>query len=412
MKRFLSITAGANALYLSLIISLIISLIVSALLVSVSYYKLLYQKNTTETELLSLLESGINFSLNNTGQLGLNTLLSSKETKSEVLVERKRYGLYESVGINAKYLKGEESTAYLSGGILGQEEKETALYIADLNSEIKIGENVHIWGKSYLPKQGFELTFSAQGSGLKPFEGTISQSAKQLPTFDLSQFSLSISNAELATYKSQDSIVNSFSNPTLILQANQARINLFGYMKGNVVLQSEEDVIISREAQLEDVIISARNVEIESGFKGSLQIFASDTIFLGEGVVLEYPSSLMLYEETENPHDKDLMEIGANSLINGTVICYAETGSVNNRKINIREGVEITGQIYGNSLVELNGQINGSVYAAKLHKASQVAVYDHYLSEIQINSTQRSAVFSPILPLNKSTKKQIVKWLF
>ena len=62
-------------------------------------------------------------------------------------------------------------------------------------------------------------------------------------------------------------------------------------LSGNIVVAAEE-VNIDRSCRLRDVIIVAEKVRIEKGFAGTLQVFASDSLNVEAGVVLDYPSGL------------------------------------------------------------------------------------------------------------------------
>ena len=119
-----------------------------------------------------------------------------------------------------------------------------------------------------------------------------------------------------------------------------------------------------------------------------------------------------MYESEENPNDKDLILIEENSQIEGAVLCLAGQGSVNNRLLKIDKTASIRGQLYGDCLTELKGDIEGNVYITKLRQATSTSVNDHTMSEIVIRGETKPDAFVSILPWSESTRKEIVKWLF
>ena len=77
---------------------------------------------------------------------------------------------------------------------------------------------------------------------------------------------------------SDDSISQSFSEmPPLIYAVNEYVGNTI--LSGNIILCGD-DVIIGSNAVIENIILIANRVIVESGFKGSLQIFAKDSVWI------------------------------------------------------------------------------------------------------------------------------------
>ena len=58
-------------------------------------------------------------------------------------------------------------------------------------------------------------------------------------------------------------------------------------IRGNIKIISSKGITVNARSDIQDVILYAPRIEIESNFTGTLQLFAKDTIMIGEGVSLE-----------------------------------------------------------------------------------------------------------------------------
>ena len=53
---------------------------------------------------------------------------------------------------------------------------------------------------------------------------------------------------------------------------------------------------------VQDSVICGRVVKISTGFRGSLQVFASDSVIVGGGASLEYPSGIYVDSGDKRPY--------------------------------------------------------------------------------------------------------------
>src|SRR5690606_41393189 len=66
------------------------------------------------------------------------------------------------------------------------------------------------------------------------------------------------------------------------------------FLKGNIILISNNPVVIDSSSNIEDVLLFAPYIIIKNGFRGSIQAFAQNYIRLKNDVDLEYASVLGL----------------------------------------------------------------------------------------------------------------------
>ena len=145
-----------------------------------------------------------------------------------------------------------------------------------------------------------------------------------------------------------------------------------------------EHVRLDASARLNDVILVASSVVIEEGFKGTLQIFAKDTVLLNDNVRLDYPSGVML---TGNSRDT-FLKLGNNSEINGYAIVLGKTEeSFTSFHANYiqRDSAALNGLLYVAGNAVITGRIRGAVYLADCWYRSGEAFYACALYDARIS---------------------------
>lgn len=128
-------------------------------------------------------------------------------------------------------------------------------------------------------------------------------------------------------------------------------------LKGKIKLISEEKISVRAGCKITDCILVAPNIEIEKGFSGRLQLFASEKIKLDTGVFLTFPSVVYL----RSP-DRTTLQVCQKANVTGSVIVV---GSREALCLMERDAV-IQGQLYNEGCTQLEGEIDGSIYTGKL----------------------------------------------
>lgn len=154
-------------------------------------------------------------------------------------------------------------------------------------------------------------------------------------------------------------------------------------MHGHIVLHADETVI-SPSATLQDVILLARKVTIKSGFKGSLQILATDSVIIEDHVRLEYPSGICLKGDST----KTYLSIGEASVLKGYAIVFGRVDT--NFSFTIKENYHqnptatLFGLLYIDGVSILNGNVSGAVYLKRCYYIPENGLYSNTLYNTQI----------------------------
>ena len=162
--------------------------------------------------------------------------------------------------------------------------------------------------------------------------------------------------------------------------------------------------------KLEDVILIAPQISIKSGFKGTFQAYAIQSIHVDENCELGFPSQLCAIhsEGKYNPADSLIISIGNNSKLSGAAIIESFGLPA---FIKIGKGAQISGQVYCPGPVELKGEILGSLYCNSLYFETPKAKYYNHLLNSKIDFTSLSKHFVGIDLLTESSNRAIIKWL-
>lgn len=185
-----------------------------------------------------------------------------------------------------------------------------------------------------------------------------------------------------------DSISNAFEYDPLHFH-QKTPLSLIGrHMHGNIILSSDRSINVAASSILDRTLIIAPKVEIQSGFKGNVQIFATDTIILNEGVHLTYPSAIVVNQLAELP---SVLNIGANCLIDGIVLSINET---NTGRLSIAESALINGFVYTDTPCKLGGKIRGSTYAHGFVQQDASAIRHNLIYNGECIQNRQTPVFN------------------
>lgn len=210
-----------------------------------------------------------------------------------------------------------------------------------------------------------------------------------------------------------------FENTHFVYDENKITLNET-YI-GNIIINSETEVVVTNIAQLTDVVVIAPKITIEEGFIGSASFIAEERITLAEKVQLDYPSSLILVNTQEieiipvQKGDEPIF-IAGNSRVAGTVIYLDEREANTNNRMNSFTNVAIApmgtvnGYVYCEGNVELMGTVTGAIYADRFLAREFGSVYINHIYNGKVLGRDLDPAFGG-LPF-KESNKAIVKWLY
>lgn len=332
------------------------------------------------------------------------------------------WGAYEKVEAIAE-LNG---FSYSKKALLGikAEQPFTGLFLSDNRHPLILAGNSALEGIVYVSDRRINPGTIAGNyfTGWMPSPNEIRASPGRLPQFD--PLWKNYHKALLDYVPSQNDITiapdvevkNSFFEDTQYVYMNEKWVITENYT-GHLILKSETEIVVSKHAKLTDVMVVAPKITIESGFKGNAYFLASEELIVKENVYLEYPSSLIFYENSEleetgiSPKESSI-QISENTKLNGVVIFLAEDHQEfhTNTNISIAPSAIIEGEIYCEGNLELYGIVKGTVYAHRFVTNKFGSIYVNHIFNGTILGKNLPERYCG-LPFEKGNKK-IAKWLY
>ena len=187
-------------------------------------------------------------------------------------------------------------------------------------------------------------------------------------------------------------------------------------MAGNIIVYSKKSIYVEKSSRLEDIILIAPEIEIESDFEGNFQVFATKKIKIQKKCKLNYPSALVLIDKDEIKHNSkedNGIFIDENSDIRGMIL-YENESKINRSnfkpQVVISENTNLIGEVYCNQNLELLGSVYGSVFANNFITKQFGSVYVNHIYNGVINSNELPNQYCG-LPIGDN-KLKIAKWLY
>ncbi|MFC0521224.1 hypothetical protein ACFFGL_11000 [Mesonia maritima] len=318
--------------------------------------------------------------------------------KIETVFVKEKWGFFDKLTIISSLKKDSIRQDFL---VANKRNKNTpALYLRDNDEDFKISGGTRINGDIFIPKKGLKTITIDNNSFEKPIHnGSVFNSQKVFPKH--SELTIGYpENYELLDINeiNEHSVINGFNEITKVIEVNTKLENL--KLKGNIMVTSQDTLIISSSVILEDVILEAPKIIFQNGFEGSAQVFASKGVIVEPQVVLKYPSIITV--GSNHIMEKSIIFEGE-SVFSGLV--FMQGGGLSLEKQNtilIKEKAELTGEVYCDGTLSLYGIVNGSVFASALvHKTTTTAyknlIYNgHILVDKVPGSFFQDSFFQPL----------------
>lgn len=314
------------------------------------------------------------------------------DSASIVHISRSSWGILDVVEAKISYRK----TGIVKTVIIGKDpfrSDSLALILPDNSQPVYVSGNTIIAGNIKISDKGIQKA-SIEG---KPLTTERIPDGRSIPgernLFGLNKRLVNniISWQNDTPHPARTIRLNAIDDPVMVhknLSSPLAYVNNDSYQLsglttiGAIAFFSGGTIHVSKDAQLEGVIVSAGNVVIADGFEGSLQVICRDSIIVGKGCHLEYPSALVVYNEAVNPV---YIEMGESSLLDGMIICMQTETSNRPPYLKIGENAGITGLVYHNGTIELLGKIFGSLACQSFYLQTRRAYYINHLLDNEIN---------------------------
>jgi hypothetical protein len=409
----------AGILPLTLALSVVISGICTAMIIAAYYFRLTGTRYDLDLKLNDNAMSGFNYLMGQFDLLDDNTpyfLDLFGNGHDSVMVQKKRWGVFHILTSQA-YQGNQRAWKTSLIGFHPTEKGRSALYLSDERSPLTIAGDVFLNGDCYLPKSGVRTTYInrigyskkelVHGKQLESKESSIPavnpellKSIKRLCGQEFGQDYDLLQEAE-----DGDTIRNSFYNALTLYYHSAGAMAIVENIKGNVLVHSPVSIKVSARARLEDVILVAPFIEIEDGFSGQAQFFAKDSIKVGDGCRIYYPSALVLY------NDKGEISLGKKTEVKGLIFMAGESDDFASRTLGLEEESMVTGQVYVDGYVEHKGEVHGNLTCRKFLLRMEHSVYENHLFNGKIDGLKLPEYFTGADLYEYSDKKSVIKWL-
>ena len=285
---------------------------------------------------------------------------------SKITLERERWGLYELVSVTGR------DAAFNQKRLTGLREPSKAgvcFYHPDNYMLLTLSGNTNIHTVSYLPVNGFVYGQMSseffrgeevEPERMKPAETLLPQPATEA----LDVINLMFSTEPTHIFSRDNISVPFYRNePVIILASGNIRNS---ELSGKIVVAGD-NMNIDFTCRFSDIIIVCSTLTIEEGFEGSIQVFARDSVIIGQNVRLLYPSGI---------YSNRLVRLSDNSEVNGYIIVNPpeEAQITTPHYISTRKSL-VRGFIYVNGNAHLQGITSGSVF---VKEAVHYAPFGYY----------------------------------
>lgn len=414
----------ANALFIVIIISLVMGLICSSLVFLAYYSRKQISDNLLREKLIRNTESAINILCTNNDQQYENpqTIDLFDQGTDTVVMVKKSWGIFEVASVKA-VSKSHVAAHSVLLGYKPDKISNAAIWLTDNNRSLSLAGSTTITGNCYLPERGVERVY-IEGKGVfakNLVEGKIQKSNTQIPALNEKIKSLILSSLKgsfrdvktldfSTAFTDSAVIANSFSNQTLVLTDQQNRLSIQHKISGNMIIASSGKVIIKRNANLNDIQIYAASIIVESGFTGTVQLFAEDSIVIEKGVNLRYPSVACLIK-TNPKNFQPYISLETGSVLSGLIILDQTIEDRTKTRLEIQKDALLRGQAYVNGFADIKGKIYGNIICDKFLLRTSSSIYENHLMDAEINRNKLNKAFIGSAILDSKKQKGIIKFI-
>lgn len=412
----------ASALYIVIVIALVIAVICSSLITAAYFYKLQYQKAFRYGILQNNLASAVNILLVSEADYNEPKMISLfQQDNDTVQLMRKPWGLFQ-VGAVRAFIQQDTLTKVFTLGDGIDSAKWAALYVIDEDRSLSVSGKTAIKGDVYIPKAGIQEAYvnnQAYQGDKRIVSGKKNSSERNLPKLDeavlqilkqgfKTDTSVSTSNLPAGT------ITRSFLQPVMNVVFGKEPQIITSQLDGHIILQSDTAITLDGNCRLNNVMVFAKSIRVKSGFSGTCQLFAMDSITVDAGCRFNYPSALGVLKFDEKARGQEKLQLGDHVQFNGTIFTYERASNEFKPVIELGKDTQVTGRIYAQGILNYQDGvvINGSVYASRFLYQTAYTRYENYLINIRIDAPALSPYYltSRLLPASKKTF-QILQWL-
>lgn len=420
----------AGALYMVVIVSLLIAMVSASLLTIAFFYRQEVQKKVRLDKLLVNLESGTAILLSDGFSVDAETRKVDlfEDGRDSLILRKEHWGIYELNTVKAFQLRDTLKRAFLSAVDF---DDMNVIYLADEDRPLSVSGTTQITGNGQLPKSGLKQAYvdGKPYAGKALINGEIANSGRHLPALEeplLQGFMKYLPSREEQqtaekkdldkgiTFDVRDSMGQSFFNEALVYHLSAGQMELGSRkLQGKIILISDTTVQIGADTRLNQVQIYAPAIIVASGFKGNCQLFARDSIIIGQNCVFDYPSFAGVFK-TEKQEIQNKISLGEGSRFSGVLLSYEQKRSPLQTIISLGKNCKITGEVFATGYVKLEKTVvvYGKTSAKRFIMQTPSTLYENYLIDITLNRKLLSGYYLSSSIFKQSGRNQkILQWL-
>lgn len=407
---------AARSLIYAILISIFVALICSAFLLGSYHQRLLLQHYHSQEQLLHNLEASTALLLAQAVEELPSTSIDLYNTsRDSCRLEQYAWGLWD-VGVVHAWSRMGFNPLQERYFFIGSPLPALALRLAEGSEPLTLCGATKIRGRAQVPREGVQRGFIQN----QPFvyselvEGPTEVVKLQPPNEQLkARFE------QLATWQQAnntatiqgDSLIQSFGTAMSVLRGQDFWLS--GTLKGRILVVADRSIVVPPTGQLEDVILIAPTIVIQSGFQGSLQAFASDTLLVEPNVYLDYPSALgLLPLDRDNTVVKPFLQVATGSELVGAIVAPRFDYHPNKPIVQLVDSSLVQGQLWVNGALQQEGIVLGSVFCENFLLRTSGALYTNYLLNATIDRVALSDYYLAPSLLNPKASRQVLKRLF
>jgi hypothetical protein len=320
---------------------------------------------------------------------------------SKMLVEREQWGLYELVSVSSANRRAHQTCII---GLDSAHKDNVNFYYQENKSTLTLTGKTNLDGFVALPAKGIIYgqmkSVFFNGKKIEISKMTVS---KELPAPNSNSKKyidnlFSFQNSE-ETVINDSSVYNGFYNNRIKYLSAGNNGTAFYSLSGKIILTGDE-ITVSSDSKLNDIIIVANKININKNFEGSLQIFSRDTVIIEENVKMNYPSGIF---------SGKYVKINDNAQINGYVI-IENTDKIDARKANYIQSrlAKVRGLLYIRGTAQIQGIVSGNAYVLHAVFYSPQGYYNDMIYDATILENRETAY---PLWFDGLQKRKTIKWI-
>lgn len=402
----------ASAISYAIVFALFIGLLASSIFFIFSTQKRIEISHTGREHLLLDSRQAIQLGLQ---KVKVNDSLQFVHLSGDTsLIHKSLWGSY--LLITSKTFKNQRSVA--RSALIGSEFEASipSLVIRNGSDGLKIGGETFIEGDVYVPNKRVdrsyiggknytnpELVFG-KVEDIKDLHLNLSKSFENISTIHFTGGMYS------KPFEAKDTTV-SFLEKGIYYQSLEA-IQITQKLRGKIIIQSFDSLVVYPQAQLKNVILIAPKIYIKQGFTGSLQAYASERILLEDSVTLSYPSTLIMNEQnassTYEPHS---VYLGHNTSVLGGILMTSQKYDFRKQpKLTIQKHGVVAGIVFNCGITEIYGAIIGSLNTAETLTLAGGGSYTNHLLDAVISTKRlpKDFICPAWLELSDHSRKKII----